>query len=156
MSGEDPGDDPPDGEGLDLEAYAVLQLRLAAEDREVVLREHGLTEASFDALDERVQAALSAALDDPSLDADGPGVTVPPIVARYDAALRKASEGLEPPLTLERFAEATVVLRAATDPMKALASKGITFGDYQRSTAVWAARLSKDDVLARRFADLLR
>lgn len=151
MSGEDPGEDP-----LDIEAYAVLQLRLAAEDREAVLREHGLSEEAFDALDARAQAALSAALDDPSLDVEGPGVTLPPIVARYDAALRKASEGLEPPLTLERFAEATVLLRSATDPIKALAARGMGFPEYQRSSAIWAARLSKDDVLARRFAELVR
>lgn len=147
MSGEDPS------ASADVETYARVIVRLATEDRAAVLASHGLTEDGFEALDERVQAALSAALDEVS-GKDDP--TVPPLVARYDAALREANRGVSPPLSLERFAEATVALRGASDPVKALAARGMTFADFQKSSAVWASRLSVDDALARRFAELLR
>jgi len=146
VSGEAPSDDP------DIEAYAALQMRLIGvegEARAALLAAHGLTEESFDALDERAQDALSRAL-------DASEAGVPPLVARYDAALKKAHEGLEPPLSLDRFAEATLVMRAGGDPTKALARIGITFTDYFRSSQVWASRLSKDDELAQRFAALVR
>lgn len=137
-------------DGPDIEAYAILQMRLGASDRAAVLAEAGLTEEAYEALDERVQDALSRAIDE----SDEAGV--PPLVARYDAALKKAYEGLEPPLDLERFARATIVLRQGGDPTNALAKIGMTLQDYLRSSPIWAARLSKDEALARRFTDLVR
>jgi hypothetical protein len=144
VSADDAADD------LDIEAYALLQMRLGRGDRASVLAEHGLTEDAYEALDERVQSALSRAIDE----SDEAGV--PPLIARYDAALKKAHEGLEPPLDLERFAEATLVMRRGGDPTKALAKIGIALHDYFRSSPIWAMRLSKDDALARRFAELMR
>lgn len=146
MSGEDPLSDP------DIEAYAALQMQLVGIDgeaRAALLEAHGLNEDAYEALDDRAQEALSRALD--ATDAG-----VPPLVARYDAALKRAHEGLEPPLSLERFAEATIVLGAGGDPTKALAKIGVSLPDYLRSSQAWAGRLAKDDDLARRFAALMR
>lgn len=146
MSGEDPLPDP------DIEAYAALQMRLVGVEgdaRTALLEAHGLTEDTYEALDERAQEALSRAL-------DATEAGVPPLVARYDAALKKVHEGLEPPLSLERFAEATLVVQKGGDPTKALERIGVSLPDYLRSSQAWAGRLAKDDDLARRFAKLVR
>ncbi len=135
-----------------IEEYATLQVRLLRGSREDVLRAHDLDEAGLTLVDAEFQEALSAAMEE-----EGDGV--PPLLARYDAALRKAraeADAVGPAvLPLEEFVAITRALESGKDVAQVFERRNITFADYLRASEHWASRLATDPELATRF-NLLR
>ena len=131
----------------ELERYAAVVGRVAVgTPLAEVLGELGLDEASFDALEARVEGALSAALAEPG---DSPS----PFVVRYEHVLREAQEraraekGLAV-MPFERFAEALAALSSGGHPVEQLEAMGVQPGELARAASAHAARLSKDPELA--------
>jgi hypothetical protein len=133
----------------DMRAYAALAATLAAGDRprEAILRERGLDEAGWEALDRLHQDQLSRAMDE---EHDG----VPPLVAAYAeafAAARARSASTQSVLALERFADATREIQRSGDPTAALGRLGIALDDFLRANEHWTLRMMTDPDLLRRF-----
>ena len=133
----------------DMRAYAALAAALAANDRprEAILRERGLDEAGWEALDRRCQSRLSRAMDE---DHDG----VPPLVAAYAEAFareRARRAGAQSVLSIERFADATREIQRSGDPTAALGRLGIALDDFLRANEHWTPRMMTDPDLLRRF-----
>ena len=139
-------------EDLDVRAYAAIAVALAeASSREEVLAAAGLDEDSWEAVEDRWQERLSRAIDEQ--DTDSGACAVPPLMVEYDAAITEArarSNGA-PPMSLERFAEATRQLRRGADPAAAVRQLGVSFGAYLRASAHWTARMAREPDLAERF-----
>jgi hypothetical protein len=133
----------------DMRAYAALAATLAAGDRprDAILRERGLDEAGWEALDRSQQDQLSRAMDE---EHDG----VPPLVAAYAeafAAARARSAGTHGVLSIERFADATREIQRSGDPTTALGRLGIALDDFLRANEHWTLRMMTDPDLLRRF-----
>lgn len=142
MSDRDPSHD-------DMRAYAALAAALAAGDRprEVILRERGLDEAGWEALDRLQQRQLSRAMEE---EHDG----VPPLVAAYAEAFareRARRAGATTLLSIERFADATREIQRSGDPTAALGRLGIALDDFLRANEHWTPRMMTDPDLLRRF-----
>jgi hypothetical protein len=133
----------------DMRAYAALAAALAAGDRprEAILRERGLDEAGWEALDRLQQSQLSRAMDE---EHDG----VPPLVAAYAeafAAARARRAGATILLSIERFGDATREIQRSGDPTAALGRLGIALDDFLRANEHWTLRMMTDPDLLRRF-----
>jgi hypothetical protein len=129
---------------LSIEQYARLQIELSEGDRERVLREHGLDEAAWEAIDRAMQARLSRAM---ASDVEG----VPPLLVEYDRALRLARAVDVAPMELGTFARATAAIATSRDVPKTLERLGTTIEIYLRASRYWAPRLATDEALAAAF-----
>jgi hypothetical protein len=124
----------------DVVAYAELaaELALGARPRAEVLAEHGLDEDAWAEIDERWQDGLSAAL-------AGEGDELPPLVAAHAEAWARVQRALAGvPLSLDRFAEATVILQRGRDVGPALARLGVTLPAYLEATWYWARHATEE------------
>jgi hypothetical protein len=138
--------------GFDLETYARLRAELAREgvDRETVLASHGLDEDGWDVIDDRFQAQLSQALDQP-------GDDVPAEVLRYAEAFADAQRtGPGPLLSLQQFAACTRAVQHARDPRLALSKLGTTLTAFLKANHHWSPQLAHDPALAERFQLAMR
>lgn len=132
-----------------MRTYAAIAAALASGDRprEAILRERGLDDAGWEALERVHQDQLSRAMDE---EHDG----VPPLVAAYaesfaaERARRASATGL---LSLERFADATREIQRSGDPTAALGRLGIALDDFLRANEHWTLRMMTDPDLLRRF-----
>ncbi len=134
---------------LDVETYAALTATLAEGERPRadVLREHGLDEASWGALDRDYQDRMSRALDE-----EGDGV--PELIARYAEAFERARRALRQDkeiLSIERFGDATREIKRLGDPMAALGALGISLADFLRANEHWTRKMLEDPSLLARF-----
>lgn len=110
----------------------------------------GLTEAAFAALDERVETALSA-----SMEEAGDGVS--PFVVRYERALREAQIAAQgaTTLTLAEFARAVSILSSGVeDPKAALRKVGLELPEVVRAISKYAPQLAKNPASAGVFTRL--
>lgn len=127
---------------LDLMTYAALQAALAAagERADDVLREHGLDEAQWSAIDDAWQERLSAALDDVGGDSG-----VPQLVAAYSEAYARAQRanaaGL---LSLARFTEIVRHIHATSNMQGALAKAGVSMTDFLVASEHWSRSATLD------------
>ena len=142
-SDSDPASDP----DPDLDRYASLRARLAvdADGRAALLAQHGLDEATWDAVDDRWQARLSREL-------DAAGDDVPPSLLRYSevfSATQRAS--LVRLLELEELARCARALGSARDPRVALEQLGVSLEQFLKANQHWAAEIARDPLLAERF-----
>lgn len=136
---------------LDLEAYAVLAAMMAAapERRDHLLKEHGLDEEQWEAIDDHWQDMLSEAMDDD----DGDGV--PALIAQFTAASSRAREQLSVPLGLELYAQITRQLQATGDLTATLAKAGVSLAAYTHASEHWNRSIVLDPELERRFVSAL-
>ena len=130
----------------ELERYAAVLGRVSVGTAlDEVLGELGLDEASFDALEARIERELSLAL-------AAPGDSPPAFVVRYERAIREGqtrattAQGLAV-MPFERFAEALGVLSSGGAPVEQLEQLGVKPADLARAASAHAARLSKDPEL---------
>ena len=115
--------------------------------REAVLRERGLDEDDFAAIDAEFQDALSDAMTE---ECDG----VPPLLTAYDHALRRARSTAGEEVSLEQFASLTRELESGVDAKRIFETRGMTFERYVRASEHWTAKLATDPDLAQRFIAL--
>lgn len=136
---------------MELETYARVMVELAAAEgaRAEVLRRHGLDEVTWEALDTRFQAQLSAAMGE-----EGDGV--PEVLSRYAAAYELAQRDLGAPIPIEVFARVTHLLESTSDLRAALLKGGVTLSEYVRATEHYSRRLATEPELAARFEAALR
>jgi hypothetical protein len=130
----------------ELERYAAILGRVSVgTPLAEVLSELGLDEASFDALEARIEHELSVAL-------AAPGDSPPAFVVRYERAIREgqtrasATQGLAV-MPFDRFAEALAALSSGASPVEQLEQLGWKHADLARAASAHAARLSKDPEL---------
>jgi hypothetical protein len=134
----------------ELQKYAAVVAGMAVgTPRQSLLAREGLSEAEFDALEQRVETELSAAMDSGG---DGP----PPFLVAYEAALRKAQDAALPKcrLSLEEFAHAVGAIERSTDPRHTLEKLGLAAHDISAALAHYGPRLARDSELAKRFVAL--
>lgn len=130
----------------ELERYATILGRVSVgAPLDEVLCELGLDEASFDALEARIEHELSLAL---AAAGDSPAA----FVVRYERAIREgqtraaATQGLGV-MPFERFAEALAVLSSGGHPVEQLEALGVQPTDLARAASAHAAKLSSDPEL---------
>jgi hypothetical protein len=110
-----------------------------------VLVAHGLDEASFDALETRIEGELDEAL---AVSGDTPA----DFVLRYERAVRLGQSGARhargsDAMPFERFAEALATLGSGGDAVERLAAMGIEPRALVDAANAHAARLSVDPAL---------
>jgi hypothetical protein len=135
--------------GADIEAYAALTAALVEGDRarEEVLRDHGLDEAGWTAIDAVWQERLSRAMDDD-------GDAVPPLVAAYAAAFERARAALRRGsrvLSIEQYADATREIQRRGDPTGVLSQLGFTLTDFLRASEYWTRRMIDEPEILQRY-----
>ena len=140
-------------QAFDVETYASVTAALAdgRRPREAILRDQGLDEESWAALDQFWQDRLSTSLEE---EVDG----VPPLMAAYALAFERAQATLheaEPILPIERFAEATREIQRRGDPVAALKHVGVTLAQFLRANEHWTRRMIEDPDLLRRYRSRL-
>ena len=137
----------------EIELYAAVTAGMAVgRPREDLLREHGLDDASFDALEERVERAFSEAM-------DATGESVPPFLQRYEAAMRvahAAARSPAPPMSLADFARAMRAMEGGQDPRKELERHGLSAADVARAVSHYAPRLAREPELVAELERLKR
>lgn len=135
----------------DLERYARITARVSAGGAiEAALTEEGATEEVFTTLENRVEGALSTAL-------DSKGDGIHPFVVRYERAMRQAQVQAhgETTLTLAQFATAVSILSSgAADPALALKRAGIELADVIRGISKHAPDLATNPASAAVFTRL--
>lgn len=131
------------GDG-ELELYAAITAEIAAgRPREDAMRERGLDDERFAAIEERIEAAFSDAMD-----AAGDGV--PPFIQRYEVAMREAHEAArssEAPMPLADFARVMRVMEGGRDPKKELDRLGLSAADVARAVSHYGPRLAREPAL---------
>jgi hypothetical protein len=139
---------PPHDAEINLDAYARLTVALAraGASRAAVLAAHGLDEARWEAIDDGWQARLSDAMEEGTDE-----VPVPPFLEQFSRAMDRARSDDSQVLTLERFAEATRVVRCGGEVARMLERIGVTPDDYLRANHYWMQRMAQDDELAETF-----
>ena len=143
-----------DARELDIETYAVLSARLSEEgvDRDALLAEHGLDEASWSLVEDHWQAVLSAAMDVDIEEVGG----VPDVLSRYSAAYARAQEERSSSvLSIDHFAEATRRISRSHDVPKTLAEMGLTLPQFLKANLHWTKRMLEEPTLAERFRKIL-
>ncbi|HEU4534542.1 MAG TPA: hypothetical protein VFS00_10510 [Polyangiaceae bacterium] len=134
-----------------LDAYVALVVALAdpGAEREARLRSAGLDEPSWEAIDAAWQARLSEAMGAEQDD-------VPPLVLAYAQAFTLAQSARGgPPLSFERFVEATRAVRGAADVMQELRKLGLTFEQFLVAQRYWLGAMTTDAGLSARFVAAL-
>ena len=130
---------------MTIEEYAALQVALTeGSARDEVLHRFGLDEASYAEIDDAFQAELGRAIE-----ADGDGI--PPLLAKYDRALRDARRASAPAMSFEIFASITAELAISMDPRPVLARRGVSFEAYLKASQHWTAIIAADPVFEARF-----
>lgn len=138
----------------DVEVYATLSARLAdpGADRAALLAEHGLDEASWEALDDAWQARIEEADED-----DGEEVGVPPLVAAFAETFARVQRSrAKSELSFERFLEAARAMKRGTDMATVLSRLDLTLEDYLSAQQRWTAAMLEDDELMARFQRAMR
>lgn len=129
----------------DLERYAEIAAALAAaENRDETLARYGLTEETWETVDDTFQARLSDAV------ASHQGDGMPDFVVRFSEAFNKAKERLSTGevMSFDKFVEVTRAVHRGTDIPRALANQGVTFAAYTRANQHWMTRIARDPTLA--------
>lgn len=137
----------------DLERYAEIAAALAAaENRDDTLARYGLTEETWETVDNAFQAQLSEAV--AAHEADG----MPDLVVRFSEAFNKAKERLSTGevMSFDKFVEVTRAVHRGTDIPRALANHGVTFAAYTRANQHWMQRVARDPALAARLRTALQ
>jgi hypothetical protein len=139
---------PPHEAEINLDAYARLTVALARArgERDALLAAHGLDENGWEAIDDAWQARLSKAMDEGTDE-----VPVPPFLEQFSRAMDRAQKDDSQVMTLERFAEATRVVRQGGEVARALQRLGLTPDTYLRANHYWMQRMAQDDGLAEIF-----
>lgn len=137
---------------INLDTYARITVALgrAGQGRDAVLAAHGLDEARWQAIDDVWQARLSEAMDQTSDE-----VPVPPFLEQFSRAMDRAQSDDSLVMTLERFVEATRVVKRGGDVGKALEHLGLTVDAYLQANRHFMQRMAKDDELAAAFRKAL-
>jgi len=135
----------------ELRAYAtVLAAMTQGRPIEVATREAGLDEAGFEALDRRIDAAVSCAV---AASGDSPH----PLLIAYERELQEAQTRARPAVaetSIDELAQALAALGSGTDPRKALEAMGLDVAAVVRAVSQHAATLARDPALATRLAQL--
>jgi hypothetical protein len=139
----------------DLDAYMALVAALAAPgaDPEALFGLAGLDETQWEAIEAGWQARLSEAM---ASDDEG----VPPLVSAYAEAFTRA-QGVQgalggPPLSFERFVEATRALQASADVTQELRRLGLGLEQFLAAQRHWVKAIAADPALSARFVEALR
>jgi hypothetical protein len=143
-----------DSEEQELERYARLVLALAEPkaDRGAILAAQQLNDESFEALETHWLGKLAQA-EDAFGDADG----VPPLLARYGAAMSRAQAShARGAMDLEQYAAITRALSRGRDVEQLLERHGTTLATYLHAHAQWTGRAAREPGVAERLAELLR
>jgi hypothetical protein len=137
---------------INLDAYARLTVALgrAGDKRDAVLAAHGLDETRWQAIDDAWQMRLSEAMDQISDE-----VPVPPFLEQFSHAMDRAQSDDTQVMTLERFVEATRVVRRGGDVGRGLERLGLTMDEYLHANRHWMQEMAKDDELAVSFRQAL-
>jgi hypothetical protein len=133
---------------INLDAYARISVALgrAGQARATVLSAHDLDEARWEAIDDGWQARLSDAMD-----AVSDEVPVPPFLEQFSRAFDRAQGDDSQVMSLERYVEATRVVRKGGDPTKELERMGVTVDAYLQANRHYMLRMAEDDALAAAF-----
>ena len=133
---------------INLDAYARLTVALgrAGDRRAAVLAAHGLDEARWEAIDGLWQARLSDAMDEGTDEEP-----IPPFLQEYSRAMDRAQSDDSQVISLERFAQATRVVREGGEVALALERLGLTPDEYLHANHYWMQRMAQDDELAETF-----
>jgi hypothetical protein len=137
---------------INLDTYARISVALgrAGEARDAVLSAHGLDEAAWQAIDDAWQARLSEAMDQVSDE-----IPVPPFIDQFSRAFDRAQSDDSQVMNLERYIEATRIVRKGGDPTKGLERMGLTVDAYLQANRHYMQRMAQDEELAAAFQSAL-
>ncbi|MGH7296084.1 MAG: hypothetical protein ACRELB_14170 [Polyangiaceae bacterium] len=133
---------------INLDAYARITIALgrAGPARRGVLAAHGLDEDRWQQIDDAWQARLSDAMDQGTDE-----VPVAPFLEQFARAMDRAHSDDSQVMSLERFVQATRIVRLGGDVAKGLESVGLTVDAYLQANRHWMQRMAQDDDLAASF-----